>query len=169
MLPQINDLALEGHSCREIAARLGIGRTTVGRWLHDLREERHSKAVDTADMLASAIARYDAIYREAMDAWRNSKAGKEVRFVEDTDSDGKSGGAKKKQSVRTERQAGDIAFLAQAKDAVNAICKLMPAGHWPQAWDKLETEDEIRNMSDDELHEAAAAMAAEVQGLKTKA
>ena len=31
LLPQINQLALEGHSCREIGARLRIGKTTINR------------------------------------------------------------------------------------------------------------------------------------------
>ena len=150
LLPQISQFALEGYSCREISARLRVAKTTVNRWLQELRVERHSNLADATGMIANAVARYDSIYREAMEAWRNSKADKEVRVVEDTEGVGNGGGAKKKKSVRTERRAGDIAFLAQAHEAADAICKLVNLKGRPFIWDSLREED-IHNMSEDEL------------------
>jgi hypothetical protein len=131
LLPQINDLSLEGHSCREIASRLNLSKTTVSNWLFDLRRDGRDKAIDSTELTAVAVARYDTIYRESMEAWRTSKADKEVRLVEDTEAAG-NGTAKKKQSVRTERRAGEIAFLAQARSAVDAICKLVPPDRYNQ-------------------------------------
>jgi hypothetical protein len=150
LLPQISQLALEGHSCREIGARLGLGKTTISRWLNELRLERRTSLLDDTGMIVNTIARYDSIYREAMEAWRNSKADKEVRLVEDTEAAGKSAGSKTKKSVRTERRPGDIAFLTQARSAADAICKLAILKGGPLTWDTLRTED-FPNMSDAEL------------------
>jgi hypothetical protein len=125
--PRVGDLALEGHTCREIAAMVRLGKTTVHRWLQELQRERRGRLADTAEMIATAVARYDAIYREAMDAWRTSKAEKQVQTIEDIESavaDGR--GSKQKRSLRTECRPGDVAFLAQARGAVDAICKLVP-------------------------------------------
>ena len=102
-LPQIHDLALEGHSCREIAARLGVSKSSVNRWLQELRQECRAKVADSAEMVAVTYARYEAIYREAMEAWRRSQADKEVRLVEETAT---AGGSKKKRSVRHGKPGG---------------------------------------------------------------
>ncbi len=152
LLPQIDQLSLAGHGCREIAARLGIGKSTVSRWLRELHLERRSNLTDATGMIANAVARFDSIYREAMQAWQDSKADKEVRLVEDTEGTGNGGGAKKKSSVRTERRVGDIDFLAQAHDAANAICKLVALKGGPITWDTLREED-IPNMCEAELHQ----------------
>ena len=74
MLPQVSNLALEGHSCRAIGKILGLDKTTVHRWLQELREESRSRVADATEMIVIAVARYDAIYREAMEAWRTSNA-----------------------------------------------------------------------------------------------
>ncbi len=151
LLPQISQLALEGHSCRVIGARLGIGKTTISRWLNELRLERRSNLVDATGMIANAVARYDLIYREAMEAWRDSKSGKEVKFTEDTEASG-NGGSRKKKSIRTERRPGEIAFLAQARGAADAVCKLVMLKGAPLTWDTLRLED-IRNMCEAELRQ----------------
>jgi transposase-like protein len=78
LLPEIDRLALEGYSIREIGARLRIGRTTVHRWLRELRLDRRASFTDATGMIVNTIARYDSSYREAMEAWRNSKADKEL-------------------------------------------------------------------------------------------
>ncbi len=86
VLPQISALALEGQSCREIAATLGLRKSTVHRWLQELRQERSEKAADSTEMIAIALARYDALYREALEAWRRSQADK--KEDKNTDQDG---------------------------------------------------------------------------------
>jgi len=149
LLPQISQLALEGHSSRVIGAQLGIGKTTINRWLNELRLERRSNLVDATGMIANAVARYDLIYREAMEAWRTSKTDKEVRLIEDTEAAGNGGGSKKKRSVRTERRPGEIAFLNQARDAADSICKLVMLKGGPVTWDTVRPGD-IRNMCEAE-------------------
>jgi len=156
LLPQIGDLALEGHSCREIAVRLGVGKTTVHRWLQELGEECRSKVADAGEMIANAAARYDSIYREAMEAWRNSKAEKQVRMVEETEAAG-SGNSKKKRSIRTECRAGDAAFLDKAKRAVDAFCKLVPREALRQS--KVAAPEtrpiDLKTLTDEEFHKLA--------------
>ena len=173
LLEQIRDLALEGHSCREIGARLMLGKSTVHRWLGELRRDNRRKVADAGEMIANAVARYDSIYRAAMDAWRNSKMDKEVRFVEDSEAPS---GSKKKKSVRTEGRAGDVAFLTKAREAVDAICKLLPRGaqrpskaeasnRVPLALDDV-TENDLSNMSDEELRSVVAHYTAEIERAK---
>ena len=119
-------LALEGHRGREIGRILGLGKTAVYCRLQKLREERLAKMADPAEMIAFAVARYECIYREAMEASAASRLGKEIQLREDVEADGPRGGSKKKRSVRTEIGAGEVAFLAQARGSVAAICKLLP-------------------------------------------
>jgi transposase-like protein len=150
LLTQIRDLALEGYSSQEIGARLGMGKSTVHRWLQEMRQECRTSVADATEMISNAVARYDTIYREAMQAWRNSKADKEVQIVEDTDAVDSGSGSKMKKSVRTERRAGEIAFLAQARGAVDAIFKILPPNCGPITWYTLDNET-IPDMSDAEL------------------
>jgi transposase-like protein len=154
LLPQINNLALEGHSCREIGARLGVSTTTVHRWLQKLRQESRSKVADSGEMIANSVARYDAIYREAMEAWRSSKADNEVRRSENTEA-AEEGGLKKKKSMRTKNQRGEIAFLAAARSAVDAICKLVARGRGRIRWGQAAA-SEAGNLDDDELRKVEA-------------
>ena len=108
-----------------------------------------------------------------MEAWRSSKADKQVRLVEETEADG--GGSKKKRSIRTEGRAGDVAFLTKAKEAVDAFCKLVPrdALRRSKAAEPENTpidlyavtDDDLCHMSNAELHvlevEVEARIAAE--------
>ncbi len=113
-------------------------------------------------MISNAVARYDSIYREAMQAWRNSKADKEVQIVEDTDTVGSGGGSKTKKSVRTERHAGEIAFLAQARGAVDAICKILPPIRGLITLETLRSEA-VSSMSPDTSRQVDAASAEKIQ------
>ena len=96
-----------------------------------------------------------------MEAWRSSKADKEVCVVEDTEGVGSGSGSKKKKSVRTERQAGNIAFLAQARGAADAICRLVTLSRTPITWDRLREEDAC-SMTESELREATDALEGDV-------
>ena len=126
-LPQVAGMALEGRTYGEIAKILGLPKTTVYRWLQELKRDRQAKAADRAEMAVEAIARYEAIYFEAMEAWRRSKTlDKSVRCVEDTVPNMATGArASQKTLTRTEDRTGEVAFLAQARGAVDAICKVM--------------------------------------------
>ena len=85
MLPEVIRLALEGHSGEAIGRKVELPKRTVNRWLQRLRQEWIAKAEEGAgELFAFELARLDAIYREAMEAWRASQAEVEVRLVEDT-------------------------------------------------------------------------------------
>ena len=123
LLPEITQLALEGHTGQTIGRKLGLPKRTVNRWLHELRQEWTAKAAEGAGKLfAVELARLDAIYREAMQAWRASQAEMEVRLVEDTL--GARGDPKKKNSVRTQPPRRNAALLTRATAAVMASCRL---------------------------------------------
>jgi len=125
LLPRITQLTLEGHSSRAIGSQIGVSKTTVNRWLLELRQEWIAKAMeDNAEMIAIAIARYQSIYREAMEAWRRSKTDKQTRLIEKTGAVGDGDGAKQKKSVRTETRAGNADFLSKATEIVKAIVDL---------------------------------------------
>ncbi len=123
LLPEITQLALEGHTGQTIGRKLGLPKRTVNRWLHELRQEWAAKAAEGAgELFAVELARLDAIYREAMQAWRASQAEMEVRLVEDTS--GARGDPKKKNSVRTQPPRRNAALLTRATAAVMASCRL---------------------------------------------
>jgi transcriptional regulator with XRE-family HTH domain len=75
LLPQISQLALEGHGCREIARKLGVPKSTVSRWVRELQSmidldraaliarldgERALLEVRVADLLRAEEARVRA-------------------------------------------------------------------------------------------------------------
>ncbi|MGO9111109.1 MAG: hypothetical protein ACLP9L_17945 [Thermoguttaceae bacterium] len=39
-MPQISKLASEGLSCREISEKVGVGKTTIALWLHEMQQVR---------------------------------------------------------------------------------------------------------------------------------
>ena len=123
LLPEITQMALEGHSSQAIADKLGMPKRTVNYWLQEARQEWIARAaLSAAEMFAADLARLDAIYREAMQAWRNSQSEIEVRLVQHTQpADGK---ATSKRSIRSQPQRGNAAFLTRATAAVMASWRL---------------------------------------------
>ena len=170
LLPEIRDLALEGHTCREIGERLGLAKTTVHHWLQELRRERADKAADGAEMTATAIARYDAIYREAMQAWRRFEGG-QVRPARP----GYRAQPQQRPRFATEmldphRSAfGRCRLSGPGPGAVDAICKLMgrdarPAGRIAEPRGErirvdMATDDDLHSMT----HEQVALLEAQLQ------
>ena len=76
LLPHITALALEGHSSETIALKIGMPARTVRHWLQELRKAWIAEAAGgTAEMLAIAMERLTAIYRTAMEEWRESLEG----------------------------------------------------------------------------------------------
>ena len=79
LMPEIACLAMEGHSGRAIGRQLGIPCRTVDRWLGELRQQWAEKAAESSEGLGGLLtARLEAVYREAMQAWRRSLADKQV-------------------------------------------------------------------------------------------
>ncbi len=64
LLPEIAELALEGHSGRAVADQTGLPKRTVNHWLRELRREWSAEAAEgAAELFADAVARLKAIYR----------------------------------------------------------------------------------------------------------
>jgi len=178
LLPQVTQLALEGYSRQEIAQRVGVSRTTIRRWLQELRQEHAARAVvDTAQMIAETIKRYNSIYREAMKAWRRSQAERQVRMAEESGGDGSGGRTRKKKSIRSEVRAGDPAFLAKAMEALKAIrqikgldaprrTEIAGPGGGPIDLATLEDQD-LRNLTNEQLAELEREVEARILGEET--
>ena len=166
MLPQITRLALEGHSGQAIAKVVGLPKRTVNHWLRELRREWSANvAQGAAEMMAVSMARLDSIYREAMEAWRDSQTEIQIRLVEDTEaaSDDRRS-RKKKSSVRTQPPRRNAAMLARAIDVVKATYLLMgpaapppaEAGGVPPIPLEMLTTKDMKEMTDDELRNVMA-------------
>ena len=120
LMPEIACLAMEGHSGRAIGRQLGIPCRTVDRWLGELRKQWAEKAAESSEGLGALLtARLEAVYREAMQAWRRSLADKQVTVESPSDDD-----AQPKRSRRTTTQSGQAALLGKAMQAAKEISKV---------------------------------------------
>ncbi len=122
LLPQIAALALAGRSCRQIAASFGLPKSTVHRWLQALREGCPTRVANCAEMIAAVVADFKSVYREALESFHLSQADKETERIVETET---ARGPKKRRTVRRESRAGDPAFLAEARRALDGITKLL--------------------------------------------
>jgi hypothetical protein len=123
LLPEITRLALEGHSGQAIARKVKLPKRTVNHWLQKLRQEWAAKAAEGAgELYAFELARLDSIYREAMQAWRESQTDMKVRLTEHVVVAGKE--PRKKKTVRTQPQRANAALLTKAMAAVMASTRL---------------------------------------------
>jgi len=122
LLPQITTLTRQGFSSREIAERLSLSKTTIGRWLRALRKKSaQTKPLDPAEQIQRRISRHKRTYRRLIRAWRDSKAEKQVRVVEDAGANGSDAASRRKKSIRTESRTSDPRYLFKAIEAQNRI------------------------------------------------
>jgi transposase-like protein len=125
LLPQIAQLALEGHSGEMISRRFGVPGRTVRHWLQELRQEWAAAAAGgAAEMLALALARLNMVYRAAMEEWRNTPTEMEVQVMDMTHVADSSHPTITKKSVRTQPQRRNAALLARATAAAKATFDL---------------------------------------------
>ena len=115
VLPQICAAALAGQSCRQLAT-FRLTKSTVSRWLQELREDCPTRVAGSAEIIAHAVARYDALFRKALEAWDLSQADKETEVVVETET---ARGPKKKRTTRRESQVGAPVFLAEALSLIH--------------------------------------------------
>ncbi len=121
LMPEIASLAMEGHSGRAIGRQLGVPRRTVDRWLGELRQQWAEKVAESPEGLGGILtARLEAVYREAMQAWRRSLADKQVTLESPGDDDD----AQPKHTRRTTTQSGQAALLGKAMQAAKEISKV---------------------------------------------
>ena len=179
LLPEITQMALEGHPSQAIADKLGMPKRTVNYWLQEARQEWIARAArSAAEMFAADLARLDAIYREAMQAWRNSQSEIEVRLVQHTQpADGK---ATSKRSIRSQPQRGNAAYLTRAMAAVMASWRLK-GKPGPPSIDAIQPEvrieadggtlpadaanEDLENMSEDQLRDYRARLSATIEAI----
>jgi len=76
VLPQICAAALAGQSCRQIAATFGLTKSTVKRWLQEMREDCPTRVAGCAEIVAAAVAGFWSLHDEALEAFRLSQADK---------------------------------------------------------------------------------------------
>ncbi len=170
LLPEITQLALEGHSSQAIADKLGMPKRTVNYWLQEARQEWIARAaLSAAEMFAADLARLDAIYREAMQAWRNSQSEIGVRLVQHSQTgDGKS---ITKRSLRTQPQRGNAAYLTRATAAVMASWRLKGKPGLPSIDADAGTlpadvpNEDLENMSEDQLRDYRARLSATIEAI----
>jgi hypothetical protein len=159
-LPQIAQLALEGHSNRAISRKTGVPRRTVDRWLLQQRSDWSQKSSEVAtDMFSLAIARLQSAYREAMEAWRRSQEDRRVRLEQLRAADADERKQQGKTSLCTESQSGQAALLGKAVQAAIAICEFnnkhldaqQQSRYLHPQRDLIELAEELENLSPDEL------------------
>lgn len=183
LLPKITKLALAGLTQQEIADKVGCVKSTVSNYLAELREECRQKAAeDTTELVARMLARYELVFREAMEAWWRSQEDKVSRRTETEDlvlpeceeqcvSPQES--KKRKRSVKREGQAGDASLLNTAANALKAIRELKGLdaptrsevgglGGGPIHLTAVR-DDDLRNMSDEQLAELEIEIEARIR------
>ncbi len=121
LLTQVCTLALAGQSCRQITATCGLPKSTVNRWLQALREDCPERVANSDQMIANAVAHYEALYHEALESFSLSQADKVTERVVETTT---ARGPKKKRTVCTVNQAGNPALLDAARRALDRIAKI---------------------------------------------
>ncbi len=185
LLPQIAQLAQEGLTYREIGEKLGLPRSTVGRWLRGWRRESAAKKPpDPAAAIRKKIAWYESISKNLLEGWRLSQAEKQVRLFEQSGPAGDPAAAKEKRSIRTENRTGNAAYLTRAIEVENHIdaleqrlaalegsepggCPASLANLTDEDFERL-TPDDLENFNDDQLFTIESRLRAkyERQGVK---
>ena len=120
LLPRAAQLAAEGRSYREIAAALGIAKSTVCQWLRGRPLGRAAaQALGTPRMTAKLAARYEALYQRALREWNRSRADRQTQTVVTSEPAG--GDPTTTTTVRTEPRTGNAACLGKALAALKAL------------------------------------------------
>ncbi len=162
LLPQITRLVEQGLTGREIGAELGLSKTTVNHWLQKL-DQPAAASQGLTNTHDARVARYRAIYRNAMQAWNSSQADRQVHVLEES-GDESNPAAKKKKSTRTETRTGDAVLLAKALEALKAIDEIerrQTAADSPERRPIVLSEltiDDVNNLSDEQLVALMARM-----------
>ncbi len=120
LLPRAAALAAEGRTYQEIAAALGVAKSTVCQWLRDRPLGRAAaQALGTPRMTAKLAARYESLYHCAVREWNRSGSDGRTETVLTIEPAG--GSPTTKTTVRTERRTGNTACLGKALAAMKAM------------------------------------------------
>ena len=123
LLPEVARMALEGCSGAAIGRELGLPERTVNHWLREVRQEWKANAAEgAAEALGIAQARLVTAYREAMEAWRESRQEIRTKTVVECEGTGdRNRGRTTKTTLRTESPRANAALLGKAIDAAKAL------------------------------------------------
>ncbi len=120
LLPRAAALAAEGRTYQEIAAALGVAKSTVCQWLRDRPLGRAAaKALGTPRMTAKLAARYESLYHRAVREWNRSQSDRRTETVLTIAPAG--GSPTTKTTIRTEPRTGNTACLGKALAAMKAM------------------------------------------------
>jgi hypothetical protein len=172
LLPEITQLALEGHTGRAIALRFNLSTRTVNRWLGEIRGEWLAAATKSSgDLMAVALARLNGVYCEAMVAWRKTQTESEPTARGKSQAAGGNGAATKKGPRRRRQGRPSDALLARAISAVReSIRFLLDSARTPAAWAgaaaapqpaQQRSTDSLERMSYEELRALEASLKAQ--------
>lgn len=124
---KIGELYLKGRHQEEIAQELGIAQSTVSRDLKYLLNDWEQEARQSVEQRKAEIEqKYLFVWREAIDAWDNSKQDATTTIQEMIEAgDSSNGSGRLKASTKTEGQSGNPALLAQAQAALKALREIL--------------------------------------------
>ena len=116
---KVGELTLQGLKQDEIARRLGVNQSTIGRDLEQLRIEWRDSAVrDFDEARGQELQKLALIETEAWAAWRRSQQPEQAASM----SEGKAG---KSSRSSLKHQYGDPRFLDQVNKCVTQRCFLL--------------------------------------------
>lgn len=116
------DLTCQGWTQSEIAVELGVHQATISKWLK-AAEAGVLKRFDARVLAqkAAITAKLEFTYREAITAWRASRAERTKKLRRTHRKDGAEHDIAQ---VITEQSAGDAALLGRAQEALREIVKV---------------------------------------------
>ncbi len=135
LLPQVAQFTFQGLTCRDIAAKLGVSKSTVNYWQQKLPQELPAYELPEAGGTSALRSkRYDSIYQRAIRAWDRTQSDKKTSVVERTVTTDAEGGTtkKKKRSLRKETHAVKSSLLNAALAALKGLDGLQQSGSPPR-------------------------------------
>ena len=133
LLPRAAELAAAGRSYQEIAAALGLAKSTICNWLRDRPLGRTAaRSLGTPRMTARLAARYESLYHRAVREWNRSRTDRRTQTVVTIAP--ADGSPTTKTTVRTEPRVGNAACLGKALAATQALEGLHCRERTRQEW-----------------------------------
>jgi len=171
LLPEITQLAMDGHSGESIARRFELPGRTVTNWLKEARRQWLAGAAQSCEeLMAIEWARLNGLYREALEACRKAQA--DVDAWVDAERKAAGGqGKRKRRKFRTPPPRRNDALLGRALAALRdlrqfraaaqlAVAVVRPAAPPPLPLPRPMSAEELARLSDEELTALEAALKA---------
>jgi len=117
-----HEVAIRGHTIREVAARYQIQPATVRRMVRRVRthHQTHPRALEAVSASRLHLERLENEWRESMRAWYRSQ--EEQRIVKLSQSSGQAEGQRPDRLEQTRKStSGDVRFLMEARRVLHEI------------------------------------------------